>query len=69
MLRFIPFTRVSVPRRTVALVWRKTFPRLQAIAALYKTIEALSLYGCEPIRLPNVGNPEFEFLFREAAAQ
>ncbi len=49
MLRFIPFTRVNVPKRTVALVWRKTFPRLQAIDALRKTIQSLKLYACKPI--------------------
>lgn len=69
MLRFIPFTRVSVPRRTVALVWRKTFPRLQAIAALYRTIESLTLYGCEPIHLTSGSNAELEFLFQEQKAQ
>ena len=49
MLRFVPFSRVNVPKRTVALVWRKTFPRLQAVAALYRTVRKLSLYGCDVV--------------------
>ena len=53
MLRFVPFTRVNVPKRTVALVWRKTFPRLEAIKALHKTIQSLQLYSCEPVKSEN----------------
>ena len=51
MLRFIPFTRVNVPKRTTALVWRRTFPRLEAVKALYKTIQFLNLYACTPVKL------------------
>ena len=50
LLRFIPFTRVNVPKRTVALVWRKTFPRLDAVKALTKAIRSLDLYACFPVK-------------------
>jgi len=59
MIRLVPFTRVNYPKRTVGLVWRKTFPRIQAIAALAESIQSLELMGCKSCE---TGNPEIDAL-------
>ena len=43
-IRYIPFT-APVPTRRVVLVWRRTFPRYEAIAALRNAIYACELPG------------------------
>ncbi len=43
-LRFLKFTP-PIPTRRVVLVWRKTFPRYEAIAALRNAVYACSLPG------------------------
>jgi LysR family hydrogen peroxide-inducible transcriptional activator len=48
MLAYIPFSR-PVPDRRVVLVYRKTFPRLQAVDALRSAVLACSLNGVTPI--------------------
>jgi len=42
LLAYVPFTR-PVPERRVVLVYRKTFPRLQAIDALRQAVLACEL--------------------------
>ena len=43
-IRYIPFTK-PVPTRRVVLVWRRTFTRYEAIAALRNAIYACPLEG------------------------
>ena len=43
-IRYIPLTK-PVPTRRVVLVWRRTFTRYEAIAALRNTIYACPLAG------------------------
>lgn len=44
LLAYVPFSR-PVPERRVVLVYRKTFPRLQAIEALRQAVLACTLNG------------------------
>lgn len=46
LLAYVPFTR-PVPDRRVVLIWRKSFPRVAAIAALAKAIRSCDLPGIE----------------------
>jgi len=48
LLAYIPFAR-PVPERRVVLVYRKSFPRLQAIDALRRAVLACDLNGVTPI--------------------
>ena len=49
LLAYVPFTR-PVPRRRVVLVYRKSFPRLQAIDALRGAVLDCELNGVTPLR-------------------
>ena len=49
LLVYIPFTR-PVPTRRIVLVYRKSFPRLQAIDALRNAILGCNLNGVSPAR-------------------
>jgi LysR family transcriptional regulator, hydrogen peroxide-inducible genes activator len=51
MLTFRPFTQPT-PMRRVALAWRKSFPRKEAIEALRQAILAAKLFGIVPLELP-----------------
>ena len=44
LLAYVPFSR-PVPDRRVVLVYRKSFPRFQAVDALYRAVLACSLNG------------------------
>src|SRR4030067_172089 len=46
LLAYVPFAR-PVPARRVVLVYRKTFPRLQAIEALRQAVLACELNGVQ----------------------
>ena len=48
LIRIVPFAR-PVPSRRVALAWRKSFPRPEAIEALRKAILAVNLPQVEKI--------------------
>ena len=48
LLAYVPFTR-PVPERRVVLVYRKTFPRLQAIDALRQVVLACELNGVKAL--------------------
>ena len=48
LIRILPFSR-PVPSRRVALAWRKSFPRPEAIEALHKAILACNLPQVEKI--------------------
>jgi LysR family hydrogen peroxide-inducible transcriptional activator len=48
LIRIVPFAR-PVPTRRVALAWRKSFPRPEAIEALRKCILATNLQHVEKI--------------------
>jgi len=48
LIRIVPFAR-PVPSRRVALAWRKSFPRPEAIEALRKAILAANLPQVEKI--------------------
>lgn len=54
LLKFLPFTR-PVPDRRVALAWRRSFPRPQAIEALRQAIHKCDLSCVTKLDLP----PEF----------
>ncbi len=49
LVRVLPFAGDS-PRRTVGLVWRVTFPRLQAIDAVRAAVLSCQLPGATPVR-------------------
>jgi len=51
MLAFRPFKRPA-PTRRVALAWRKSFPRLQAVEIVRQAILSASLSGVIPLDLP-----------------
>ncbi|MCF0254327.1 MAG: hydrogen peroxide-inducible genes activator, partial [Duodenibacillus sp.] len=46
MIRVLPFSRGESPHRRMALIWRKSFPREAAIAALKEGVSQLQLHGC-----------------------
>ena len=48
LLAYVPFAR-PVPDRRVVLVYRKTFPRLQAIETLRQAVLACSLNGVKAV--------------------
>lgn len=60
LLKYVPFKN-PVPDRRVVMVWRKSFPRLAAIEALAKAIQATDLPGVKmlPIEIDMFasGNP------------
>jgi LysR family hydrogen peroxide-inducible transcriptional activator len=39
LMSFRPFTK-PVPKRTIAMAWRKSFPRMEAIEIIYRAIQA-----------------------------
>ncbi len=39
LMSFRPFTK-PVPKRTIAMAWRKSFPRMEAVEIIYKAIQA-----------------------------
>jgi LysR family hydrogen peroxide-inducible transcriptional activator len=49
LIEMKPFTRPS-PNRTVAIAWRKHYPRKEAIATVRETIQASPLEGVDIIR-------------------
>ena len=49
LLSYIPFER-PVPNRRVVLAWRKSFPRLSAVAALADAVYACELEGVEMLK-------------------
>lgn len=51
MLAFRPFTE-PVPMRRVALVWRKSFPRPQAVELVRQAILSANPAGIQPLDLP-----------------
>ena len=51
LLSYIPFER-PVPNRRVVLAWRKSFPRLSAVAALADAVYACELEGVEMLNKP-----------------
>jgi LysR family hydrogen peroxide-inducible transcriptional activator len=51
MLAFRPFTEPA-PMRRVALVWRKSFPRPQAVELVRQAILSANLAGIQPLDLP-----------------
>ncbi|MBI2313788.1 MAG: LysR family transcriptional regulator [Betaproteobacteria bacterium] len=51
LLRYRPFAR-PVPDRRVALAWRKSFPRTQAVEAVRQAIVAAEIPGVMPLDLP-----------------
>src|SRR5699024_12425731 len=42
LLHYVPF-KEPIPRRTIALVWRRSFPRISAIEALAQAIRSCGL--------------------------
>ena len=48
LLQVIPFTK-PVPARRIALAWRKSFARTQAIEALGQAIAQAKIYGIKPL--------------------
>ena len=51
LLSYVPFDR-PVPNRRVVLAWRKSFPRLSAVAALAEAVYACELEGVEMLNKP-----------------
>jgi LysR family hydrogen peroxide-inducible transcriptional activator len=51
MLQVKPFQGKRVPSRTVALAWRRSFPRPQAVDILAEAIQASGLQGVEMLGL------------------
>ena len=49
LLSYVPFER-PVPSRRVVLAWRKSFPRLSAVAALADAVYACELEGVEMLK-------------------
>jgi LysR family hydrogen peroxide-inducible transcriptional activator len=49
LIRIVPFTKPA-PTRRVALAWRKSFPRPEAIEALRKSILACNLSQVEKLQ-------------------
>ena len=49
LIRIKPFKSPS-PARTVAIAWRKHYPRIEAIQTIIDTIQTCSLEGVEIIR-------------------
>ena len=47
-LKIIPF-KAPVPTRRVLLVWRKSYPRMQAVEAVQAAVNKLRLNGCLPL--------------------
>lgn len=47
-LKIIPF-KAPVPTRRVLLVWRKSYPRMQAVEAVQAAVKKLRLNGCLPL--------------------
>lgn len=45
-IKILPFLAPGIPRRRVALVWRKSFPRTAAVEALRDAVSHISLPGC-----------------------
>ena len=41
-----PFEKSQIPKRRVALIWRKSFPRNEALQVLSRVTEKLTLNGC-----------------------
>ena len=44
LLRVIPFTK-PIPARRIALAWRQSFPRMQAIEALTQAVARAKITG------------------------
>ncbi len=44
-IKILPFEKPAVPKRRVALVWRKSFPRTAAIEAITHAVAKISLEG------------------------
>ena len=44
-IKILPFEKPAVPKRRVALVWRKSFPRTAAIEAITHAVDKISLEG------------------------
>jgi len=44
LLRVIPFTK-PIPARRIALAWRKSFPRVEAIEALARAVAQAKVTG------------------------
>lgn len=51
LLKYVPFEE-PVPRRTVVLVWRRSFPRPAAIAALIRAVHDCNLPGVTYLDTP-----------------
>jgi len=51
LLAYVPFER-PIPERRVVLAWRKSFPRLSAIAALTEAVYACELEGVQMLNAP-----------------
>lgn len=49
LLRLIPFEKPDIPKRRVVLVWRKSFPRKEAISALTDSIGKLVQPHCNSL--------------------
>ena len=47
-LQIIPF-KAPVPTRRVLLVWRKSYPRMQAVEAVQAAVKKLRMNGCLPL--------------------
>ena len=47
-LKIIPF-KAPVPTRRVLLVWRKSYPRMQAVEAVQAAVKKLRMNGCLPL--------------------
>lgn len=47
-IKIIPF-KAPVPTRRVLLVWRKSYPRMQAVEAVQAAVKKLRLNGCLPL--------------------
>lgn len=46
LIKILPFEKGETPRRRVALVWRRSYPRVQAIDVITKSTTTLKIEGC-----------------------